>query len=47
MSSNIVITGSLVLASMTFTVVGNLLLKVGSGERGVGTVWPFNLLNMT
>ena len=46
MSSNIVITGSLVLASMTFTVVGNLLLKVGSGERGVGTVWPFNLLNM-
>ena len=46
MSSNIVITGSLILASMTFTVVGNLLLKVGSGERGVGTVWPFSLLNM-
>ena len=46
MNSNIVITGSLILASMTFTVVGNLLLKVGSGERGVSTVWPFSLLNM-
>jgi len=46
MNSNIVITGSLILASMTFTVVGNLLLKVGSGESGVSTVWPFSLLNM-
>ncbi len=31
---------------MAFTVVGNLLLKVGSGEQGVSTVWPFSLLNM-
>ena len=41
-----IITGTIVLASMTCTVIGNLLLKVGAGERGVGTVWPFSLLNM-
>ena len=46
MNSNMIITGTIVLASMTCTVIGNLLLKVGAGERGVGTVWPFSLLNM-
>jgi len=46
MNSNIVITGTLVVASMACTVVGNLLLKVGAGQRGVSTVWPFSLLNL-
>lgn len=45
MNSNLLATGSIILGSMICTVIGNLLLKVGSGRGGVGGVWPFNLLN--
>ena len=45
MSSNLLATGSIILGSMLCTVIGNLLLKVGSGKGGVGEVWPFSLLN--
>ncbi len=46
MGSNSLITGAYIAASMTFTVVGNLLLKTGSGKNGVGSIWPFSMLNM-
>ena len=46
MSGNVLVTGGIIISSMTCTVVGNLLLKIGAGHRGVGTVWPLNLLNL-
>ena len=46
MSNNVLITGAFVFASMVCTVVGNLLLKVGAGQKGVSTIWPFSLLNL-
>ncbi len=45
MNSNLV-TGLFILASMSCTVVGNLLLKTGVQQAGVSTVWPLSLLNM-
>lgn len=45
MNSNLVI-GIFILASMSCTVVGNLLLKTGVQQQGVSTVWPLSLLNM-
>ncbi len=45
MNSNLV-TGLYILASMSCTVVGNLLLKTGVQQQGVSTVWPLSLLNM-
>jgi drug/metabolite transporter (DMT)-like permease len=45
MSSNLLATGSIILGSMLCTVIGNLLLKVGSGKSGVGEAWPLNMLN--
>jgi drug/metabolite transporter (DMT)-like permease len=45
MSNNVLITGAFVFASMACTVVGNLLLKVGAGQKGISTIWPFSLLN--
>ena len=45
MSSNL-ITGLFVLASMACTVIGNLLLKTGVQQPGVGNVWPISLLNV-
>jgi len=39
------VTALLVVASMACTVVGNLLLKLGSGEAGLLRVWPLSLLN--
>ena len=45
MNSNLV-TGLFILASMSCTVVGNLLLKTGVQQPGVSTVWPLSLLNM-
>ena len=45
MSGNILVTGSIIVASMVCTVIGNLLLKIGSGESGVSTIWPLNMLN--
>ena len=46
MSNNVLITGAFVFASMACTVVGNLLLKVGAGQKGLNTIWPFSLLNL-
>ena len=46
MSGNVLVTGGIIISSMLCTVVGNLLLKIGSGHRGVSTVWPLNLLNL-
>ena len=46
MNSNLVINGIFIIAAMTCTVVGNLLLKTGVEHRGISTVWPFTLLNM-
>lgn len=45
MSGSPVVTGGFILLSMSCTVVGNLLLKTGVQHRGVGSVWPFSLLN--
>ena len=45
MNSNLV-TGLFILASMSCTVVGNLLLKTGVQQQGISTVWPLSLLNM-
>jgi drug/metabolite transporter (DMT)-like permease len=46
MGGDSLVTGTYIVASMACTVVGNLLLKTGAGERGIGGVWPFSLLNM-
>jgi undecaprenyl phosphate-alpha-L-ara4N flippase subunit ArnE len=46
MGGDSLVTGTFIVASMTCTVIGNLLLKTGAGERGVSTIWPFSLLNM-
>jgi len=46
MNSNLLVNGILVLAAMTCTVVGNLLLKTGVQHRGVSEMWPLNLLNL-
>jgi undecaprenyl phosphate-alpha-L-ara4N flippase subunit ArnE len=39
------ITATFILASMGFTVAGNLILKTGTGKQGIGTVWPLTVLN--
>ncbi len=46
MGGDSLVTGTFIVASMACTVIGNLLLKTGAGERGVSTIWPFSLLNM-
>lgn len=46
MSNNVLISGAFVVASMACTVVGNLLLKVGAGQKGVSAIWPISLLNL-
>ena len=45
MNSNLV-TGLYIVASMSCTVVGNLLLKTGVQQQGISAVWPLSLLNM-
>ncbi len=45
MSGNLVVNGILILASMSCTVIGNLLLKTGVQHPGVAGVWPLTLLN--
>lgn len=45
MNSAWLLNGLFILASMTCTVIGNLLLKTGVEHPGAGTVWPFTLLN--
>lgn len=45
MSGNLVINGLLILASMSCTVIGNLLLKTGVQQSGVAEIWPLSLLN--
>ena len=39
-------TAALILASMTFTVLANLALKVGAGRGGYFVSWPLNLVNV-
>ena len=46
MSGNILVIGATIAATLSCTVVANLLLKIGADERGVGTVWPLSMLNM-
>lgn len=46
MNSSLIINGIFILAAMSCTVVGNLLLKTGVEHRGVSTTWPFSLLNL-
>lgn len=46
MKGYLVINGIYILASMTCTVVGNLLLKTGVQYPGISTIWPLNLLNV-
>lgn len=46
MNSNLVVIGFYVLAAMSCTVIGNLLLKTGVQHRGVSSIWPLSLLNM-
>lgn len=46
MNNSLVVNGIFVLAAMSCTVIGNLLLKTGVQQSGVSTVWPFSLLNM-
>lgn len=36
----------LILATMSCTVIGNLLLKLGANQNGWGTVWPFSVINL-
>ncbi len=45
MTGNIVVNGLLILASMSCTVIGNLLLKTGVQHPGIAAVWPFTLVN--
>jgi drug/metabolite transporter (DMT)-like permease len=45
MSGNLFTNGILILASMSCTVIGNLLLKTGVQYPGVATTWPLSLLN--
>ena len=45
MTGNLFVNGILILASMSCTVLGNLLLKTGVQHPGVATVWPLSLLN--
>ena len=45
MTGNLFVNGMLILASMSCTVLGNLLLKTGVQHPGIATVWPLSLLN--
>jgi drug/metabolite transporter (DMT)-like permease len=45
MHGNLVVNGFLILASMSCTVTGNLLLKTGVQHPGLSTIWPLSLLN--
>lgn len=46
MNSSTFITGLLILASMSCTIIGNLLLKTGVAEPGISSSWPLSLLNL-
>lgn len=46
MNKSYLATSLLILTSMIATVIGNLLLKIGSGEKGISNIWPLSLLNM-
>jgi drug/metabolite transporter (DMT)-like permease len=46
MSNKLLVSSLFIVASMVCTVVGNLLLKIGAGQKGVSTIWPFSLLNL-
>lgn len=40
------ITALLISASASFTVLANLVLKVGAQGQGVGSVWPLTVVNV-
>lgn len=46
MTGNIFANVTLILASMSCTVIGNLLLKTGVEHPGVAAMWPFSLFNL-
>ena len=39
-------TAALILASMSFTVLANLALKVGAERKGAFVSWPLNMVNV-
>ena len=39
------ITATLILAAVSFTVTANLVLKLGSGRQGWGVMWPLTVVN--
>ena len=45
MTGNIFANVMLIIASMSCTVIGNLLLKTGVEHPGVAAIWPFSLFN--
>ncbi|MBT8100872.1 MAG: EamA family transporter [Gammaproteobacteria bacterium] len=45
MNNNAIVIGLFVIASMSCTVIGNLLLKTGVHKSGVSSIWPLSLLN--
>ena len=45
MNGSLVVNGLFILASMSCTVIGNLLLKTGVQQAGVSEIWPLSLLN--
>lgn len=45
MNGNLVTNGLFILASMSCTVFGNLMLKTGVQQPGISDIWPLSLLN--
>lgn len=43
--ANHIVTALLILSSMGFTVIGNLVLKTGASRQGFGTTWPLSAVN--
>ena len=41
-----VVTLILIIASVGFTVVANLILKGGAQNSGMGSIWPFTVVNV-
>jgi multidrug transporter EmrE-like cation transporter len=36
----------LIIAAISCTVIGNLLLKIGAGKPGIFDIWPLNIINL-
>ena len=37
---------ALIIATISCTVLGNLLLKTGAGKPGIYTLWPLSIINL-